>query len=136
MKRFHYGGYCATSGCAWAHPREPLLGSRDLRSQVVMVLVLLYYYYSKKKARKTEKKIQEKSTGKMYEKIVRGKKGRKPQLPNIWSLPIRAASGDVTSGSTTSHHLRKCDLKTSYILLTYILTCFLLYYIMKKITNI
>ena len=49
----HYGGYCATSGCACAHIREHPKGSRDLRSlPVAMVLVLLYYilhYYSSKK---------------------------------------------------------------------------------------
>ena len=33
-----------TSGCAYAHPREPLQGS-----QVAMIVVLLYYYTKKRK---------------------------------------------------------------------------------------
>ena len=44
----HYGGYCATSGCACAHKRT----SEGVTFPVAMVLVLLYYilhYYSSKK---------------------------------------------------------------------------------------
>ena len=40
VRRPHWGGYCATSGCACAHPVTPS-GSRDLRSlPIAMVLVL------------------------------------------------------------------------------------------------
>ena len=51
VKRPHQGGCCATFGCACAHPREPLSGSRDLRSlpvamELVLLYYILYYYYS------------------------------------------------------------------------------------------
>ena len=79
-------GYCATSGCAWAHPSTPS-GSCDLWSlPLAMLLVLLYYYYSKKKARETEKKkygkkrTQKKSTGKKVLEKNTGKKILREQV--------------------------------------------------------
>ena len=97
VKRSQYGGYCATSGCAYPTlPREPRRGHvmfDDVTSGSHVghaQWYILYYYYSKKKAR---------------EPVVHAHAITSGHVPsssgNVTSNDI--ISDDVTSGSTSSN---------------------------------
>jgi hypothetical protein len=113
VKRPDYGEYCSTSGCAYAHPSKgnPFgVTWRFMTShQVSMLLPVM------RNSTFCTTTIVRKSGNRLSM--------RTRSLPFTWlpvtSFPVRTASCDVTSGSTTSHHHLRCDFSCNDILLRY-----------------